>query len=164
LLFRAFSLMEFEGNPNFVQEGVNTKLIAEAALLSSIVEHFAYVGLTLDRLRRRELTAATVVPAFSDSIQLSQILLNLLRNAIQAMGQTLNRQIQVHSFTEDGQAMLRVRDTRPGFEPETLGRVGTPFFTTKPNSLDIGISVSWSIATQHPGSLYLSNADAKDRV
>lgn len=95
-----------------------------------------------------------------DSIQLSQIVLNAFRNAIEALKQQQKREIQVSCRYSDERAILRIRDTGPGLTPEVLDQVGTPFFTTKPNGLGMGISISRSIATQHGGILTLTNADA----
>lgn len=102
------------------------------------------------------------VKVMGDPIQLSQILLNLFRNAIQAMVPALRRELWVSCFRKDCKAIIYIRDTGPGFAPEGLGQIGTPFFTTKPNGLGMGISISSSIAAQHGGKLILSNAEIGD--
>jgi len=98
----------------------------------------------------------------ADSIQLSQIVLNVFRNAIQALTQVARREIQVSCSRVEGRAILRIRDTGPGLTAETLSQVGTPFFTTKSTGLGLGISIARSIAKQLGGTLILSNADAND--
>jgi signal transduction histidine kinase len=96
-----------------------------------------------------------------DSIQLSQIILNVFRNAIEALAQAQVawREIQVSYSKADGRAILRIRDTGPGFSPEALAQVGTPFFTTKSSGLGLGVSIARSIAKQMGGTLTLANDD-----
>ena len=74
----------------------------------------------------------------------------------------VHREIQVSCSVSDGRAIVRIRDTGPGLAADALARVGTPFFTTKPTGLGLGISISRSIASQHGGTLTLRNADARD--
>lgn len=93
-----------------------------------------------------------------DSIQISQIVLNILRNAIEATVQSSHREIRVICEQDDTFARLSVRDNGPGLPPEVLAHAGSPFFTTKPNGLGMGLTISRSIAQQHGGSLHLHNA------
>lgn len=102
-------------------------------------------------------SAAQPILVSGDSIQLSQIVLNVFRNAIEALAQVTWREIQVSYRKVDGRAILRICDTGPGFSPEALAQVGTPFFTTKPSGLGLGISISRSIAKQMGGTLTLAN-------
>ncbi len=97
-----------------------------------------------------------------DPILVSQVVLNVFRNAIEALMQVARREIQVSCHSSGGHAILRVRDTGPGFTPEALGKIGMPFFTTQPDGLGMGISISLSIAAQHGGKLTFANADEKD--
>jgi len=97
-----------------------------------------------------------------DSIQLSQIVLNAFRNAIEALKQARQREIQVSCRYSNERIILSIRDTGPGLTPEALDQAGTPFFTTKSTGLGMGISISRSIALQHGGTLNLTNADAQD--
>jgi len=93
---------------------------------------------------------------------LSQIVLNAFRNAIEALKQTTQREIQVSCRYSNERVILSIRDTGPGLTPEALDQAGTPFFTTKSTGLGMGISISRSIALQHGGTLKLTNADAQD--
>lgn len=94
-----------------------------------------------------------------DPIQLSQIVLNVLRNAIEALTSAERREIKITGDRVDNRAILRIRDTGPGFTPEALAQAGTPFFTTKPTGLGMGISISRTIAAQHGGTLTLRNGE-----
>jgi len=96
-----------------------------------------------------------------DPIQLSQIVLNVFRNAIEALSNTTRREIHVSVSSANGQALVRIQDSGGGFTPLTLAKMGTPFFTTKPTGLGMGIAISRSIAEQHGGRLTFANAAAE---
>lgn len=93
-----------------------------------------------------------------DSIQLSQVLLNLYRNAIEALQQVEKRAIVVELDQDGHQAHLRVRDSGPGFSEEALQKVGSPFFSTKADGLGMGLSISQNIIEQHNGHFDIKNA------
>jgi C4-dicarboxylate-specific signal transduction histidine kinase len=93
-----------------------------------------------------------------DPIQLSQVVLNLIRNGIDASAVAMDHQLLVTSSREGEQGVILVRDDGAGFTPETMAQLGTPFFSTKPQGMGMGLAVSQSIARQHGGSLRFSNA------
>jgi PAS domain S-box-containing protein len=90
-----------------------------------------------------------------DRVQLQQVLINLLMNGIQAMktitGRT--RQITVRSRCEEGEVSVQVQDSGTGIDPGNIDRVFKAFFTTKPDGLGIGLSVSRSLMAAHQGHL-----------
>ncbi len=92
-----------------------------------------------------------------DAVQLSQILLNVLRNAIQATQGQQDRRIQITIRREQTSHVLEVLDNGPGMTPDVLAQVATPFFSTKPDGLGVGLSIAKSIAQQHRGSLQIAN-------
>lgn len=287
-LFRAYSVQSVSSDVNVLKQGVSSQLLVLAALLSSVIGHFGYIGLALDRSMRRELKAAEerardeenrrlsqqiaqldrqrslgemsaslghelnqpltailtnaqvarrglktahfdsdqhagfldkivlntqratqiierirgfIRPSASrrepvdlmvitleiadlvadearsnkvnfffpensgrimvtgDPVQLSQIVLNVFRNAIEALSQVERREIQVTCHIKEGRAILRIRDTGPGLTPEMLAMIGKPFVTTKPNGMGMGFSISSNIAAQHGGKLSVANAN-----
>lgn len=93
-----------------------------------------------------------------DSIQLSQILLNLYRNAMQAMQGQSRKEIEVRFSCDDQKVCVYVKDNGPGLAPDMIGRVGTPFLTSKADGLGVGFSISRSLAQQHGGQLSIDNA------
>ncbi|HAS52098.1 MAG TPA: hypothetical protein DCS21_10305 [Gammaproteobacteria bacterium] len=93
-----------------------------------------------------------------DPIQLSQIVLNIFRNAIEALGQSEQREIQVRLREQAGRAVLQVQDSGTGLTSEALRQASQPFFTTKAEGLGLGLSISRAIAEQHGGELTLTNA------
>jgi signal transduction histidine kinase len=92
-----------------------------------------------------------------DRVQLSQIVLNVYRNAIQAMQETKNKRITVTLETVDERIVLRVRDFGSGIADELKDKIGQPFMTTKKDGLGVGLSISRTIAEMHSGSLNISN-------
>lgn len=93
-----------------------------------------------------------------DKVQLSQILLNVYRNAIQAMSLSHIRKIFVSVGKQDDRVVVRVRDTGPGIDESMRSSIGMPFVTTKPDGLGVGLSISKSIAEKHSGTLAITNA------
>lgn len=92
-----------------------------------------------------------------DKVQLSQIVLNVYRNAIQAMAQVNKRDISVSLERVEQRVVLRVHDSGPGLNEFVRDQVGQPFVTTKNDGLGVGLSISKTIAEMHSGSLTITN-------
>lgn len=95
---------------------------------------------------------------WGNPVQLSQILLNLLRNAIDAVKQGPRREIHVALRSEGERVVVSIRDTGPGLSAESLAQVGVPFFTTKQTGMGMGIAISRDLATQMSGAVTIANA------
>jgi signal transduction histidine kinase len=93
-----------------------------------------------------------------DPIQLSQVLLNVYRNAMQAIAQVQARKIVVRTAVHNRQVEVVVQDTGHGFNPDVMAHVGEAFFTTKAEGLGVGLNISRSIAQQHGGQMLFANA------
>ena len=92
-----------------------------------------------------------------DRIQLQQVILNLIINAVEAMGGTSDgpRELLVSSKKNDLQDLLvAVRDSGPGLDPNSLDNLFTAFFTTKPKGMGMGLAISRSIIEAHGGRLW----------
>jgi C4-dicarboxylate-specific signal transduction histidine kinase len=94
---------------------------------------------------------------WGDRIELSQIMVNVVRNAIEAMQNSLTRFVTLRLTSTDQRCLLQFTDTGPGITHELLAPVGTPFVTTKPEGLGVGFSISRAIAEKHGGSLTITN-------
>ena len=95
----------------------------------------------------------------ADRTQLQQVILNLVKNAIEAMvaGRTAIKTLRLVT-TQDGNSVvsLSVQDTGPGITPENATHVFDPFFTTKSSGMGLGLSISQRIIEDHGGELRLT--------
>jgi C4-dicarboxylate-specific signal transduction histidine kinase len=101
---------------------------------------------------------------WADPVQLSQIFMNVLRNAIQATHGQPSRQLRIQVWREGEMAHITLTDNGPGLPADALKQVGTAFFTTKSDGLGVGLSISKSIAQQHGGSLTIATAPSGGAV
>jgi signal transduction histidine kinase len=99
-----------------------------------------------------------------DRIQLQQVILNLLRNASDAMVALDDRPRQLLIRTErddEDRVRMRVRDTGVGVDPESMNKLFDAFYTTKADGMGIGLSVSRSIIESHHGRLWAEPNDGR---
>lgn len=91
----------------------------------------------------------------ADRLMLEQVLLNLLRNAIEAMEETPphERQLTVHASCSGGELTLRISDRGHGIRPDIAAQLFTPFFTTKPQGMGMGLAICRTIIEFHHGQL-----------
>jgi PAS domain S-box-containing protein len=103
--------------------------------------------------------AENLPPVWADRVQIQQVLLNLLMNAIEAMSGTKVEERELLISTERAAAdtvLVAVRDSGPGFPPESAQRLFESFYTTKPGGLGMGLSICHSIIEDHQGRLWAS--------
>src|SRR3984885_2282620 len=92
-----------------------------------------------------------------DRVQLQQVMLNLIVNAIQSMRgvEDGNRELHISTVSIEPEGLrVAVRDTGPGLRPEGLPRLFEPFYTTKPDGMGMGLSICRSIIEAHGGRLW----------
>jgi C4-dicarboxylate-specific signal transduction histidine kinase len=98
-----------------------------------------------------------LAPISGDRIQLQQVILNLIINAIEAMSGVSEgpREVLVGSGNDDSDGVLvAVHDSGPGLDAERLNHLFDAFYTTKPNGLGMGLTISRSIIEAHGGRLW----------
>ena len=125
------------------------------------------IAMSLSRLQRNRVVlqpelADDLPPVTGDRVQLQQVILNLLRNAADAMSGVEDRPRQLVIRTErdeGGRVRLTVRDAGVGFHPEDVDRLFEAFYTTKGDGMGIGLSVSRSIIESHQGRLWAAPND-----
>jgi len=95
-----------------------------------------------------------------DPVQLQQVLINLVMNAIEAASSTTNGrpEILIRSARNRDGVLVQVQDSGPGVEPALVDRIFEPFLTTKPKGIGMGLSISYSIIESHGGQLSLESA------
>src|SRR5712672_1938403 len=100
-----------------------------------------------------------------DRVQLQQVTLNLIVNAIQAMSGigkgARELQISIDAVPSEGGVRVGLRDTGPGLSPESLSRLFEPFYTTKPDGTGIGLSICRSIIEAHGGRLWATRCEPR---
>ncbi|WP_413112885.1 sensor histidine kinase [Thaumasiovibrio sp. DFM-14] len=110
---------------------------------------------------RVEYHAALVQPAPMvevNTIQLEQVLINLLSNAIQAMDGQTNKRIVISTQVVKDSLIITVNDSGPGIPADKMSRLFEPFFTTKKNGLGLGLSISQQIVLAMSGNLTVSRS------
>jgi C4-dicarboxylate-specific signal transduction histidine kinase len=107
------------------------------------------------------MTRTQLTPALplidGDKSQLQQVVFNLVRNALEAMGTTTerSRMLQVKTQLHDGDAVIvAVDDSGPGIDPERLDGIFDPFVTTKSHGMGLGLAICRMIIERHGGRLY----------
>jgi signal transduction histidine kinase len=99
-----------------------------------------------------------------DRVQLQQVMLNLIANAIQSMSgvEDGNRELHISAVSiEPGGVCVAVRDTGHGLRPESVPRLFEPFYTTKPDGMGMGLSICRSIIEAHGGRLWATKCEPR---
>ena len=93
--------------------------------------------------------------AIADKVQIQQVLVNLIRNAMEAMQGSAVKTLQIETAPlPDGMVRIAVADTGPGIAPEVAAQLFQPFVTTKASGMGVGLSVSRTIIEAHGGKLW----------
>lgn len=125
------------------------KLIEEAGALALVgaKEHGVRVAFDLD---------PAVKHVLADKVQVQQVILNLIRNAIDAMEESPRRELQIITRpAPDDLAQVTVSDTGPGISPEVAEQLFQPFITTKRHGMGVGLSISRTIVEAHGGRIWV---------
>ena len=100
-----------------------------------------------------------------DRVQLQQVILNLILNAIEAMNNVGrdSRELDISTTKEANSehVMVAVRDTGPGLKPENLNRIFEPFYTTKSDGMGMGLSICRYIIEEHGGRLWATGSHGR---
>lgn len=128
-------------------------IIAEAAVFAEFEARKSGVVIEQQLCEEPTLVAA-------DVIQIQQVLINLIRNALDAMSDLprVRRRLRILSdLNEEKEVEVLVQDTGPGIKQEVLDQVFDPFFTTKTDGIGIGLAISRTIIENHRGRLWASS-------
>ncbi len=138
------------GDTEMARESL-TKLIEEASAL-------AFVGAKQHGVRVRFELDARADQVYADKIQVQQVFLNLMRNAIEAMAEagSPRRELILRSSPAGaGMVEASVADTGPGIAPQVAAQLFQPFVTTKRHGMGVGLSISRTIIEAHGGKLWV---------
>ena len=126
-----------------------TKVIEEACALALVGAKQSGVQVMLD-------FESTSTHVLADKIQVQQVLLNLVRNAIEAMQEVDRRVLTLSTHRLDGETVrIDVADTGPGISPEIAEQLFQPFITTKQAGMGVGLSISRTIVEAHGGRIWV---------
>lgn len=140
---------------DFVRRGASQR---EPASLSKLVEEASALALIGEKERQVDVRLSLDPAAdsvFADRVQIQQVLLNLIRNGIDAMEDRPRRELVISSdLTEEGTARVSVADSGGGIADDVLDKLFQPFMTTKPQGMGVGLSISRSIIEAHGGRIW----------
>jgi two-component system, LuxR family, sensor kinase FixL len=123
------------------------KTVEEAAAL-------AFVGAKEAGIKANFELAPELPPVLIDKIQIQQVIVNLVRNSIEAMARSQTRELLVRTSTEKGSALIVISDTGAGLPDEVASQLFQPFVTTKEKGMGLGLSISKSIVEAHSGRIW----------
>jgi two-component system, LuxR family, sensor kinase FixL len=156
------NLRSFAEKRASVQAPENLNTVVEQAIalgFAGAVESGVTMQLKLD---------PALAPVLIDKIQIQQVLMNLIRNSLEAMARAAKRELTISTAAEDGGfAQVTVADTGTGLPAEVTARLFQPFVTTKEEGMGIGLSICRSIMDRHGGRIWALpdvNAGAAFRI
>jgi two-component system, LuxR family, sensor kinase FixL len=124
----------------------NLNQLVEEALALALVGRQSTVRVTLDLDR-------TLLPVIADGVQIQQVVLNLVRNAVEAMEDSERRELNIATRSQADTAEITVADTGTGIAPTLSERLFEPFVTTKHTGMGLGLSICRDIVESHHGCL-----------
>jgi two-component system sensor kinase FixL len=143
---------------DFVLKGETTRVWQNLNQLSTETLKLALVGTKPLGLQVEMRLDPSIPPVFIDKIQLSQVIHNIVRNAVEAMQDAPERRLSLttRSNNEPAYVELEISDTGNGISPEISHRLFQPFVTTKASGMGIGLSICRQIVENHGGSIAAS--------
>lgn len=140
---------------DFVARGESERGIESVAKLVEEASALALVGAKDQGIRVRFQLDRSKDLALADKVQIQQVLLNLIRNAIEAMHDSERRELVISTTNgEGGFLTVSVADTGSGIAPEFAEQLFQPFVTTKQHGMGVGLSISRTIVESHGGRIW----------
>jgi two-component system sensor kinase FixL len=139
----------------FVARGETEQRVESVAKLVEEASALALVGVRQLGVRVAFDLDQKVDAVLVDKVQIQQVLLNLIRNAVEAMADSTRRELTVTSGAATGQMVqINIVDTGPGLAPEVAERLFQPFVTTKAQGMGVGLSICRTIVEAHGGQIW----------
>lgn len=135
--------------------------------INSIVDDaiaLALIGANADGITADLRLEADLPSVYVDRLQIQQVLVNLIRNAVDAMAETSQRVLTLSTARNADGVEVTVSDTGPGLSKEVADRIFMPFFTTKPGGMGIGLVISQSIIEAHGGQIAVETKPGQGAV
>jgi two-component system, LuxR family, sensor kinase FixL len=139
---------------DFVARGESERRVESVKKLVEEASALALVGAKDQGVRVKFQFDPTVDLVLADKVQIQQVLLNLLRNAVEAMEGSQKRELVVSTASgKDGIVTIGVADTGSGIAPEVMSQLFQPFVTNKRHGMGVGLSISRTIVEAHGGQI-----------
>ena len=139
---------------DFVARGESERQVEDVKKLVEEASALALVGAKDRGVRVRFQFNPSIDFVLADKVQIQQVLLNLMRNAIEAMEATEKRELVISTApAQDNLVEISVADTGAGIASEIYAQLFQPFVTTKPQGMGVGLSISRTIVEAHGGSI-----------
>jgi len=139
---------------DFVSRGESERRVEDVKKLVEEASALALVGAKDRGVRVRFDLAPEAKLVLADKVQIQQVLLNLIRNAIEAMDGCERRDLLIATTTLPGNMIeISVADTGSGIAPEVGAQLFQPFVTSKPQGMGVGLSISRTIVEAHGGAI-----------
>lgn len=139
---------------DFVARGETERRVESITRLVEEASALALVGVKEQGVRVRFQIDPRIDFVLADKVQIQQVLLNLMRNAVDAMEESGKRELTVSAAAvEDDMVAVRVADTGAGIAPEIASQLFQPFVTTKRQGMGVGLSISRTIIEAHGGQI-----------
>jgi two-component system sensor kinase FixL len=139
---------------DFVARGESERRVENVKKLVEEASALALVGAKDQGVRVQFRFDPAVDFVLADKVQIQQVLLNLIRNAIEAMEGCPKRELIVSAVPADGDMIeISVADTGAGIAPEMAAQLFQPFVTSKPHGMGVGLSISRTIIEAHGGQI-----------
>jgi len=150
----------------FVSKGETERRVHNLNQLVEEALALALVGARQRGVRTSLELERTLPPVLVDHVQIQQVVLNLVRNAVEAMEQVERRELTISTrgIPDRGMAEVTVADTGPGIAPEMAARLFQPFVTTKAAGMGLGLSICREIVEAHHGRLTTARASSGGAV
>ena len=140
---------------DFVARGEGERRVESINKLIEEANALALVGAKEHGIRVRLQIDPTYDLILADKVQIQQVLLNLLRNAMDAMIESDRRELLIATRPSAGNMVeVSVADTGPGISPDVASQLFQPFITTKPQGMGVGLSISRTIIEAHGGQIW----------
>jgi two-component system sensor kinase FixL len=141
---------------DFVARGETERRIESLKKLLEEASALALVGAKDRGVRVTYSLDPTLDAVLADKVQVQQVVLNLVRNAVEAMEQSERRDLTIGTERNPGgMAIIKVADTGTGIAPEIADQLFQPFITTKSQGLGVGLSISRTIVESHGGRIWV---------
>src|SRR4029450_8780438 len=135
---------------DFVARGESERRVENVKKLIEEASALALVGTKDQGVRVRFQFDPAVDLVLADKVQIQQVLLNLLRNAVEAMESSQRRELVISTDSgKDGMITISVADTGSGIAPEMMSQLFQPFVTNKRHGMGVGLSISRTIVEAH---------------